>query len=948
MTRRAQISLRIFFVLSLIFAGSTRLDAQYYDWGQEPSSVRWLQLRTENGRIVFPDKYEAHAVRLMHYMNGVLPYSGYGFRYGAMDMPTLVHTRNFSPNGLVMLAPNRMELLAIPPASTYATPWMKQLVAHESRHRVQYNNLNRGVIRALGNIFGQHGSIIGLGFMPYWAMEGDAVHAETEMTAYGRALQPSFTIAYRAMLLEGDAGKYPEDKFFSGSYVDYLPDHYHLGYQISSYAYTKYGENVWNRVADYGSRRPYQIFTTHIALKKYYSTSTTKLLRETLADLENYWRSQPLVDNSASIINTPVMSYTTYSTPVAVEKDALYALKSDLDRTSRIVRVDMETGEERVVHRTGIVNTGLSVCRDRLWWTEMRQSTFWQQKVNSVMCWYDPATGKSGTCDASRRAMFPAETGEQMPAFVEYDYSGRYAIRDGKRSIAIPDTVSVHGLAYDRGLFYFIGLSDSGMWIGSASHDAGIEMVTPPGHVTLSGLRAADGKLYYNSILSGKDEAYAYDLASGMQYRLTESRYGSFDPAPAAEGVVVTTYTPDGYMLARQDAASGREDAWSDMPRDIVNPPRLKWDVPCVDSMPTVDTTTVEVKKFRKWGNALRVHSWAPMWYEPDNMLGETNLNVNIGVTLLSHNLLNSTYAVLGYKYTDEGSFVTASLKLHGLAPKFEVETEYGTMDQLAYAPRAFIESGGRLSGIDRENYFSITARAYLPVMLDGGHHFRRLTPMVEFEHENSKLYYFDDPYRSSFHLRNGFQKVKMSLQFTDNVRMAHRDFLPRWGYAMRVTYTSNPFNGSFGDLWSGYARAYLPGIGRHHSLMLRTGLQAQERETFNFRQKEVFPRGARYDFSPQRYASLAVDYQLPVWYPDGGIRSLLYFRRVRLNLCYDYARFKVAGRWDDIHSYGADITLDLVPVRLPASTVPALTLTIHKATNRDNVVIGAQFVMPL
>ena len=36
------------------------------------------------------------------------------------------------------------------------------------------------------------------------------------------------------------------DKWFCGSYRDYIPDHYELGYQICSYAYARYDENVWD------------------------------------------------------------------------------------------------------------------------------------------------------------------------------------------------------------------------------------------------------------------------------------------------------------------------------------------------------------------------------------------------------------------------------------------------------------------------------------------------------------------------------------------------------------------------------------------------------------------------------------------------------------------------------------------------------------------------------
>ena len=78
-------------------------------------------------------------------------------------------------------------------------PWLKQLVAHEYRHAAQYNNLNVGFVKALSYILGQQSSTIGLIYMPLWMMEGDATMCETESSSFGRALQPSFTLEYRAM-----------------------------------------------------------------------------------------------------------------------------------------------------------------------------------------------------------------------------------------------------------------------------------------------------------------------------------------------------------------------------------------------------------------------------------------------------------------------------------------------------------------------------------------------------------------------------------------------------------------------------------------------------------------------------------------------------------------------------------------------------------------------------
>ena len=225
----------ILFLLGFLFFGGKPARAQYYSWGADAAALRWKHLRTEDVRVVFPDTASALAHRTLYYIQAVRPTITHGFSHPPLKIPFVLHTENFQSNGLVMWMPKRIEFLTTPSVDSYSMPWVKQLVAHEYRHAVQYNNLDRGVIRALSYVLGQQGSTIGLLCMPIWAMEGDAVMSETMHSSFGRGLQPSFSMAYRAM---GSVGRDRRniDRWFCGSYRDYIPDHYELGYQICSYA----------------------------------------------------------------------------------------------------------------------------------------------------------------------------------------------------------------------------------------------------------------------------------------------------------------------------------------------------------------------------------------------------------------------------------------------------------------------------------------------------------------------------------------------------------------------------------------------------------------------------------------------------------------------------------------------------------------------------------------
>lgn len=195
--------------------------------------------------------------------------------------------------------------------------------------------------------------------------------------------------------LQGRRDRRNIDKWFCGSYRDYIPDHYELGYQICSYAYARYDENVWDRVAWFGSRNPYMLATTRIALEKYYGTNVRELFRETFDALERHWDSLPRTgDSAAPLVAMPEGNYTTYQWPLPLSDTTVLVLKTDYDRPSRFVRLDTRTGAEEPVCYTGLVSTRPAMYGGRVWWTEYRRSKLFEQRVNSQLCYMDLERGR--------------------------------------------------------------------------------------------------------------------------------------------------------------------------------------------------------------------------------------------------------------------------------------------------------------------------------------------------------------------------------------------------------------------------------------------------------------------------------------------------------------------------------------------------------------------------
>ena len=971
---------RLVVILSVLVCAALstqRAEAQYYSWGADPASLRWRKLSTDDYSIIYPDTAENIARRTMFYMDAVQRDISFGYRHPQMSIPLVMHPMNFQSNGLVMWLPKRIEFLTSPAISGYSMPWTKQLVAHEYRHAVQYNNLNRGVVKILSYLFGQQSSTVGLVFMPLWLMEGDAVMTETEMSTFGRGLQPSYTMAYRAY---GDVvGRFNRDKLFCGSYRDYIPDHYQLGYLICRYGYYHYGEVMGDRIAWLTSRRPYMIVSSEWVLKKLFGRNSFQLVQDTFAELTDHWDKYADVEQTTVPVAVPQpQSHTTYSYPMPMEDGRILALKEDFDTTSQLVAID-SLGAERRIARMGRISTRPALSSTGwLWWTEYRQSTLFDEKVNSQLCFMDMRADKPRVRMARRRTnvLYPTPMRDDDLAWVEYTPDGVYTvvanhIAEGERRLKIPRDKEIHSLAWDdrTDSLYVIVTDDDGMHI-AAVDSTGLRRITRSSYTTLSDLRAGGGRLFFGSIASGKDELHYYDLSERREYRISESRYGSFQPMPSGgEEVVATSYDERGYMPVHQRIDSSRREVpYAPAARNLLLPERERWPVVNLDTV-RFDEAAVgsqtdgrrRKRRFSRVAHAFNIHSWAPVSFDPYSITEESNVAFNLGATVMSQNLLSTSEGFLTWGWNrSEGSVFKGTWRYYGLGVNFRLSATYGGHQNI-YSVYSYNADRHELEfplPPERGRYYSIDVSATLPLMFDRGHHLRQLVLSTGWNYSNGLVANVGRLEISDDHITNmatigysrGVQILTTGIAFQDMVRLSKRDFLPPWGFALSASHGINPDNGHFGNLIVFYGKLYTPGFARHHSLSIAASYQTSiggfsadnVLSHLSFKSTRLLPHG----FSSQQivnrnYTALSVNYQLPLCYPDGGWQGYIYFKRIRLNLGFDYARFelsrlmaadgKVHRQWHDIYSYGGDISFDINLFSSPASATTALTLSLWR-----------------
>lgn len=202
---------------------------------------------------------------------------------------------------------------------------------------------------------------------------------------------------------------------------------------------------------------------------------------------------------------------------------------------------------------------------------------------------------------------------------------------------------------------------------------------------------------------------------------------------------------------------------------------------------------------------------------------------------------------------------------------------------------------------------------ATLPLYFQRGYHTRQLSLSAGWNYSNGMVADLNkiEWENGSIHniqrigFNEGLHKLSFGAGFSDQVRLAHRDFAPRWGYALNASYTFDPANADFSNLVSFYGQSYLPGFAPHHSVLLAATYQTSVGgykfpagyAPLSYKSTRLIPHGfTSSEIVSNDYTALSLDYQLPVWYPEGGIGSVLYFKRIRLNAGGDYAQFPPPG----------------------------------------------------
>lgn len=904
-------------LVALLASGSTL--AQYYSSGEGPASTKWQQINTPRYRLVFPSAFAPYAKRVASVLDTAHAYTSRTMGDPPGKTNILVHSYSAYSNGFVSWAPKRMELYPTPPQKGMTQDWLTHLVLHEHRHLVQTDYLNRGFTRFASYLFGQQavGVAIGLHY-PMWLLEGDAVLTETLLTETGRGRMPWFANQLKAQLLE--KGVYGYDKAYLGSYRDFVPNYYVMGYHLVAGARQQYNAEIWENTVDGIAKNSWYPWQFNRQVKRQTSLNKTVLYHAVFDSLRRQWQLEdamnPVVPSVA--VTDASKGYKNYLYPQTLPNGHIVAEVSGPGENTRFVSINGQ-GQQRNLLQPGLRNDEpFSLTNHKLVWSEQREHLRWSNAASSAIKMHDLLTKRTRFVGPKNKKLFapclsPDET--QIAAVEITD--------DSRARLVVIDVNSgsiTHRARLEADMLITPKWADNQTILLIAQSQKGKELVVynlqtqnpttvyGPTHHEIRHPWVHRGNVWFAMSNQNQENIFKLDLASREIVQLSSERFGATSPALTANGLVYCRYTSNGYLVVRKDtlplqiSTSPRQLLFSGLESKELGKPDFS----------VVDTSGYTVRPYSKW-NLLNFHSWAPVYLNLDDQ------TIHNGVTVMSQNLLNTMLVEAGFNADRNFQTEKYVLKLtyKGWFPQLSFTAKLGDNNVFYDAAYRNETDTFYLKADATQLTFQFLPGVSIPLSLSSGAWTRRLEPSAKW------IYYKQTGYnykKADVYLQNNryvlgdFQEllfpdfVSQGMEydlFGYNLKRGNqRDIATRWGQVGELNFRHSPFGGhSRGSQLAALTRLYFPGLGRHHAIKLENNWQWRsfgdlygQTDSFNryryFNSVVQLPRGYAPTDAKQLY-SFRGDYMMPLLNPDLSVGGLAYIKRINTHLFYDYTNAK-------------------------------------------------------
>ena len=845
-------------ILSVLSAVTTR--AQLYSQGNDPASVSWRQMRTENYKVLYPEGMDSlarvFAVCLEKYREKVSLTIGYKPNEAyKRPMPVILHPFSAQNNGMVTWAPRRMELFTVPDAADpLPFPIYNHLAIHESRHVAQMQFGAEKPYRWLNVISGQlwPGAMAALYPGPAF-FEGDAVVAETELTNSGRGRTSSFLNYYDICFSEGDFRDFWKWRY--GSQRNYSPDYYRAGYFTISGIRTTYDDPDFTAryYRNITSGWPFPFFVFQKTVKQASGKNFKETFNELALTAKKNWEDnaelrKPFTPSRK--ISGNWKYYTAFSECTACE-DGFYSILAGLDRAAELVKIAPD-GSLSVLDPFASSAEHLTYCDTlkRLFWAETIRDPRWELKSSSVIRYRD-IDGSVGDLSKDSRYFNPSAGGDRV-AVAEYPWEGGSSavVLDAEngdviRKVKAPDGMQIVEFCWLGENLYFSAVTDRGTGI----YDLDFNEILAPQSCVVTRLFPHEGRIFFTADRNGSEDLYSLDIGDGQVRQITSSRFGGKFYNFYGDSLYFCSGSREDYGMYRAAVCDlmDRTVDFGDFRQDPVAE-ELSSQVP--EAQEKEDITVSAPEKYSKAAHLFHIHSWLPAYVNYDAV---SNLNfqtltsdAGLGATVLFHNELNTMQGIVGYSAWNRNTGWRHSLHgqftYSGWYPVIEASFDLNNTDATHYLPTSFYSNFNKKESYVKRSLdipsFQSRLRIYVPLQFSSGGWRRGLIPEVRFTFSNDWF-------------SNGTKNIPMTIASAKVSGYIMRPvpescIYPRLGIGAEAGYNNYIGLGSFSTP-SIYLNlyGYLPGILRTHGIRWDAYLQKQEEASSLIRLNYAFPFAA-------------------------------------------------------------------------------------------------------
>ncbi len=909
-------------IIFFFFIFHSELNAQFYDVGQDPAGIKWKQIDTSFFKLIFPSGFESQANELANYLLYTYKKNTLSLTRKPLKIPIVLHNQTTVSNGFVTWAPKRSEWYTCPSQDIYAQPWLQQLAIHEYRHVVQVSQMYRGLSMFLYLPFGQMGtgSIAGV-YLPRWFLEGDAVVMETALTKSGRGRIPDFSMDLKAQLLE--IGIFSYNKTMFGSYKDHVPDPYTMGYQLVANARIKYGSDIWDRTLKYISRNPYMGVPFAQGFKKYSKKTPLQHYYETLNELDSLWGKEQKNKEYTTLKNkllTKDKYFTDYRFPHYINDSELVVLKTSLDDLDRIVKIDSK-GNCINLHTPGNLTTN-SICfsNNKIVWTEQIPDLRWSLKNYSVVKVYDLHSKQTKQITSKSRYFAPSLSKDATKiALIEVDEFNICSLvilntLNGKiiNKVSSPDNLFLTYPSFnnngDKIISTAIG-SNGKAFLEYRISDNSFHHILPFDYHEISNPLYFKNFIVYIGIQNETSEIFAFDTITKLKYQITSSKYGATDPFISSDEneLLYSNYTSEGFKTVTADL---NQNSWKIIEKNNLN--EFKTAILLANQekgaivFDSIENKKFEVKKYSKIKHLFNFHSWAPLSIDANNQSAAP------GISFMSQNLLSTTFITTGYEYlsAERTGKYYFNFSYNGWFPIIETKVDYKERNAILIKA-----DKTRLPFTFGETNIKVLVR--VPLKFSTGKYFTGIQPsvgttLINISHNSSTPDIF---------IKGNINSIDYRLYAYHTLKMSKRDLFPKWGQTLEINYRHSPYGiRNIGNIASVESYFYFPSIIRHHGFIAYTAYQKRIFGEENYRYSDLisYPLG-NYSIENENFMSASVKYYFPLLYPDLSLSSLLYLKRLDMNVFYGKAKAYYMGNRFYLQSIGSEINSEMHILRFVA-----------------------------